>query len=899
MKHLLFTFTLIAAFIFQDAYSQGWSWQNPTVNGNNLNSVQMVSGSTGYAAGNAGTIVKTTNNGASWTTMYTGTATHIYSISFVDINVGYAAGMGGLILKTIDGGNSWDSLASGTTSRLFSIEFLNTNTGYASGESGRIIKTTDAGATWVTQTTPNSTALFAMDFVDVNTGYASGNLAFVFKTTNGGANWFLATTMPGGYATLDMHFVNDSTGFASNMLAQVLKTNDGGNTWQESQLDDDYYPWLESIYFVNENTGYVAGGESEFIYASYIYKTTNGGDNWTRQLFDLESYLFDIHFSSPTNGIAVGESGQVYRTTDGGTSWDSLKQAATTLTLNNIHFPTPDTGYSVAWGTVIKTTNAGANWFALQHPNVNHNSDGVFFVNGNTGFIGAEQNTVWKTTNGGATWEERQSPNFSLYHEFYFTNATTGYMAGAQGKISKTTDGGDTWFGQTSPNTWDLKDIHFVNENTGFIAGIQGTLLKTTNGGTNWVLKPVPTGLDNFSGIDFYGDTGIAVITNFGGIIRTTDLGETWTEIPIPTNLALTGIDIVNSTTAYASGWAGTILKTTDAGLSWTRMLSSTDKNLEGVYFPTENSGYVIGTGGVILNLQTTGTFVRGTVRFEDDNQPVSGGRVLAVKLDRTNNQVIALGSGVIQSDGKYSIPNLRGDTTYIVAYPNSDLDFVPTYYPSTIDWHTAVTILPNGSINNIDVEVYRTDNPGGTGAVNGGVFRSARVDSTIIDYAVIYAKLNGQFKKYSTSISNGDYNISGLPNGTYEIIANRIGFENEVLQITVNNSTVDTNIYMNESVTSISHNGTNTPGSYELKQNYPNPFNPVTKIQYSLPSSSLVRITVYDITGRKMASLVNTFQNTGTYTVTFDGSSFASGVYFYTLEAKDFITTKKMLLVK
>lgn len=898
MKQLLFILT-ISVFIMQNAYSQGWTWQNPSVNGNNLMSIEMVNASTGYAAGNAGTVVKTTNNGVTWTTMYTGTATHIYSIDFVDINIGYASGINGLILKTIDGGNSWDSLGTATNASLYNLEFLNTNTGYASGSSGTVIKTTDAGATWVTQVTPNSTALFAMDFVDVNTGYASGNLAFVFKTTDGGANWTLATTMPGGYAVFGMHFINADTGIATNMLSEALKTTDGGQTWSVQSLDDEYYPYLRSVYFVDENTGYIAGGEDEFIYAGYIYKTTNGGDNWERQLLSMGSYFFDIYFTSANNGMAVGESGEIFKTTNGGVNWVPLKSAATTSSLNAVHFPTPDTGYAVAWGEVIKTTNAGQNWIALTHPNPNHNSDGVFFVNGNTGFIGAEQNTIWKTTDGGVTWADRQSPEFSLYHEFYFTSETTGYMAGAQGKISKTTDGGDTWFGQTSPTTWDYRDMIFVNQNTGFIAGIQGTMAKTTNGGDNWILKSVPSGLSNFSSLDFYGDTGIAVTSNFGKVIRTTDLGETWVEIPIPTNIGLTGVDIINSTTAYITGWVGMILKSTDAGLTWTRMLSSTNKNIEDLYFPTENSGFAIGMEGIILNLQTTGTFVTGVVRYEDDNQPVSGGRVLAVKLDRVNNQVIALGSGVIQSNGTYSIPNLRGDTTYIVAYPNSDLDFVPTYYPSTIDWHTAMTILPNGSLNNVNVNVYRADNPAGAGSINGGVFRSVRIDSSIIDYAIVYAKMNGEFKKYSTSISNGDYSISGLPNGTYEIIANRLGFENEVLQVSINNNTLDTNIYMDETVTGISHNGSNVPGTYELKQNYPNPFNPVTKIQYSIPSASIVKITVYDITGRKMASLVNTFHNAGTYNVTFDGSNFASGVYFYMLEAKDFVNTKKMLLIK
>ncbi len=88
-------------------------------------------------------------------------------------------------------------------------------------------------------------------------------------------------------------------------------------------------------------------------------------------------------------------------------------------------------------------------------------------------------------------------------------------------------------------------------------------------------------------------------------------------------------------------------------------------------------------------------------------------------------------------------------------------------------------------------------------------------------------------------------------------------------------------------------------PKEFELLQNYPNPFNPVTKIQYNLPGNSRVVITIYDILGRKVKELVNEKKDAGTYYVLFDGSNFASGVYFYKIEAGSFIETKKMVLIK
>lgn len=89
------------------------------------------------------------------------------------------------------------------------------------------------------------------------------------------------------------------------------------------------------------------------------------------------------------------------------------------------------------------------------------------------------------------------------------------------------------------------------------------------------------------------------------------------------------------------------------------------------------------------------------------------------------------------------------------------------------------------------------------------------------------------------------------------------------------------------------------TPGFYELSQNFPNPFNPVTVIKYSIPEESLVKIQVFDILGNEAAALVNEHRLPGSYTVEFSAGNLAGGVYFYTITAGKFTSTKKMLLLK
>jgi len=88
-------------------------------------------------------------------------------------------------------------------------------------------------------------------------------------------------------------------------------------------------------------------------------------------------------------------------------------------------------------------------------------------------------------------------------------------------------------------------------------------------------------------------------------------------------------------------------------------------------------------------------------------------------------------------------------------------------------------------------------------------------------------------------------------------------------------------------------------PGAFALMQNFPNPFNPSTTLSYSLSVSSRVDLRVFDLLGREVAELVNREQHPGTYTVAFDASGLASGMYFYRLTAGDFAQTKKLLLTK
>ncbi|MBN1632663.1 MAG: T9SS type A sorting domain-containing protein [Ignavibacteria bacterium] len=91
----------------------------------------------------------------------------------------------------------------------------------------------------------------------------------------------------------------------------------------------------------------------------------------------------------------------------------------------------------------------------------------------------------------------------------------------------------------------------------------------------------------------------------------------------------------------------------------------------------------------------------------------------------------------------------------------------------------------------------------------------------------------------------------------------------------------------------------TGTAETFSLNQNYPNPFNPATQIRFSIPAAGRVDLSVYDLSGRKVAELVNSVKTRGEYVVDFNASGLSSGVYFYRLSAGNFSEVKKMTLLK
>ena len=141
----LFLLIYFISFLYiTNSYSQ-WFWQNPVPQGNVLFQVYFTDANIGTAVGFRGTILRTTDGGATWTSQTSGTSYYLSGVSFIDANNGIAVGFYGTIVRTTDGGATWNIQTSGTKNTLHSISYSDTNNGTAVGTYGTILRTIDGG----------------------------------------------------------------------------------------------------------------------------------------------------------------------------------------------------------------------------------------------------------------------------------------------------------------------------------------------------------------------------------------------------------------------------------------------------------------------------------------------------------------------------------------------------------------------------------------------------------------------------------------------------------------------------------------------------------------------------------------------------------------------------------
>ncbi len=598
MKSLC-TFFVAFVFIFSTATTQtNWFWLNPQPQGNNLLATHFVNITTGFAVGEFGTVLKTTNEGQTWTQLTTGTTRTLRAVYFVDASTGFVVGDSGTILKTITGGTEWSVLTSGTLNALRAVLFRDGNTGTVTGNTGTILKTTDGGTTWTSQTSGTTRRLVGISYPTADTGYIVGYAqggpggTAVMRTTNAGANWMTVDSVSNNFYT-GVSFIDANNGFVCANSSRILQTTDAGATWLRDTVAGNW----NGISYISPGNVYAIGSNGVMI------KSADNGLTWTPLTSGVFSSLVGISFTSAENGTVVGGAGNILHTTSGGTSWTNQLSSVTAQELFAVDFYNRNIGIAAGRGaTLLRTTNAGKNWSSQSSGSIGI-FRGLYVLNASTYIAVSDSGSIVRTTDAGETWSVQQLGGSQPLYSVYFSDNQNGFLVGANGLIMKSTNSGETWTTQTSGTTIALVGTYFLNEMFGVAVGSGGIILKTSDAGTTWTTQT--SGTNQILRSAFFSDTSNGIIVGSGGVIlRTTDGGTNWAVIASGTTNQLRGVYFSDANTGTIAGYSGTILTTTDAGATWTPQVSNTLNNLNAVSFTDANTGTIVGANGTILRRQ-------------------------------------------------------------------------------------------------------------------------------------------------------------------------------------------------------------------------------------------------------------------------------------------------------
>jgi len=880
---------------------------------------------TGIIGGGYGKCYKTTDGGVTWDSLYNfPTAATCYDFYFVDDTLGFACGTTSMrIYKTTDGGNSWSQIWGDMASRTcYEVYASDENNIKIACSSGYFLTTTNGGTNWIEQDLGNT--LYDMEFTDAMNGWVCGTDDNPQYTTDGGSTWTPTTASPTTSTQYDIDVMSTVTyklneGFedpafppagwhTKNILGGVVWMQaNGGHTgahsavvaWQTTGGED----WLVTPQINITNGDSLSFWARRYFSSVYdpdtlqilVSTTDTAVASFTDEIFkqdvnafpypDYGQYSFDLsaydgqsiyiafrHYDVDGNGmylddVTVGEpmvSSQVFVTgdafdifssTDMGTTWAPISVVAPGQPWTSTHYSTDwvaaNNFVTVGAFGLINEVNPAAAVIAhtlfvkagILYSLWAESEGGRIIAAGSASATTAFDQAMY-STDGGDSWQVSVMEDSADldFNGISMVTPMIGYSAGEDYRVMKTTDGGASWFRVTDPvtSTSDAETCFFVDENTGYVFGVLDDGYKTTDGGTTWSV--LTTGVTATMYRCFFLDANTGwVVGASGTCLKTTDGGATFTPQDPGTTTTLYSIWMVNANVGYISGSSGNIKKTTDGGTNWFDVspgLFSSEPTLYDIEFRFENNGMAVGSTGRIYSTNDGGA----SWTFENTGMST----IYAVAIETTSPDTSA---AYISGTNAYVLRNS------LVIVPVELASFTASVRGSdvTLNWQTAT------ETNNMGFEIERRE-----------------VDAEWVELGYIEGR--GTTTETST-YSFTDKNV--LP-GTYNYRIKQIDFDGSFEYYNLQN-TVEVGV----------------PDQYRLSQNYPNPFNPTTKITYSVPVDGFVTISIFNILGEKVSTLVNANVKAGNYELTFDATSIASGMYLYRMEAGEFISIKKMMILK
>lgn len=300
-----------------------------------------------------------------------------------------------------------------------------------------------------------------------------------FQTIN--AQWKKVNV--GNFAWLhSVYFVNQNKGWIVGSQGTFLETNDGGLNWQAKQsVTKDT---IRDVYFADENQGWILAEKDVFgsfgNSPSYILETFDSGRTWKRINLENEGKerLVRIFFSKDGFGRAVGETGTFYAMQEDKITWKKMTAPVRFLLLNG-NFFNQNSGLVVGGGgTIFLTEDGGNSWNKASFANQSTKKlNSVFFINQNVGWAVGAEGKILTTFNGGKFWHEQKSNVKQDLFDVFFINTGTGWTIGDSGVMLQTTTAGNIWEPVQIPIKHKLEKIFFIDRK-GWAVGFGGTVLK-------------------------------------------------------------------------------------------------------------------------------------------------------------------------------------------------------------------------------------------------------------------------------------------------------------------------------------------------------------------------------------------------------------------------------------
>lgn len=667
-----------------------WSWRHPSPQGNNLNKLSFLNTTTGWAAGDKGTLIKTTNGGNSWSLQYPGHVEDITELNFTDSLHGFMSA-GSDFYVTSNSGQSWNiryRFPSYTISALFMLDA--------------------------------DTGLLALE-----NGSSNGQL---YKTTDGGLSWQqILTNTPGIIA--DVALTSNGNGMLVGSGALSMRTTDFGNTW-------NYVGIAGAMSFIDLS---MASAQNIFITsANEIFKSTDGGISFSpigNPAQSTGTNILSIDFVNLNNGLAGSESGNIFFTNDGGTTWNNYVSnpwfdAKDVVANTSNNFFTTGT-----FGSILKSSNGGAVWNELSTRISETRLNAIDVVSSTSAFAAGVAGTILNTVNGGTTWTaQSSSAGGEDLQDILFVNTNTGVAVGSNGTIVKTTDGGLNWNFIFSGIGENLFGLNQAGSNKIFACGANAKIAVSTNNGDTWTDVPNSfqgLGYDYYS-IQSFGTDTLILSTNQPYLVTTYDNGLSWNLVNNGGSTATTAMFFKNSMTGWIGTSIGEVYSTVDGGNTWNlEIQSSNNAPITSIRFTDPLNGWFF-SGNEIFRTANGGS-VWGReinpsnsplydVDFLVGNNALAVGDGLSTILARTNDMQLSLPTNIFCTDNSYTLAiNANGNWN-----PGNQFrielsdEFGEFLYPTTIGsvgatgTTTVFVTVPNGLIDGTDyrIRIFSTSPP-------------------------------------------------------------------------------------------------------------------------------------------------------------------------------------------